>query len=318
MKNNILPLFILSLLFFTCKKDKTFQLQWNEISSPTSLTLNAIHFINDSIGHIVGGDTWVESVYLKTKDAGKTWELNTLQEKEIFNLNFNQNKNGFAVGLGGDFYFKENQQADWQYQNLFFPSETFRDVSFWGNENGIIVTGGSFTNGKIIHLDENFQGEVVDSFEQELAAVYHSEKNIVHAVGYGIVLRSTDGGLTWEKKNIIGDFFRAIHFPSTQVGYAVGHSGSIIKTTDAGNTWDFIRNGDNISTSNKQFRSVFFVSDDLGFIVGEKGIFWKTENGGSNWEVAADFPEVDLHDVFVIGRKGYMVGKEGRIFSFSF
>ena len=79
------------------------------------------------------------------------------------------------------------------------------------------------------------------------------EKNINNINCY-----SNDGGNTWEKKDIFGDFFRAIHFPSSNVGYAVGQSGSIIKTIDAGKHWKFIRNGDAISTSNKSFRSVFF------------------------------------------------------------
>lgn len=317
-KNKFLLPLILSLFFFasSCKKEQTFQLPWTELQSPTSLNLNSVFFTDDSTGHIVGGKIWFEDIYLKTNDAGNTWMIDSLQGKEILEMQFNKNNNGFAVGIGGDFYFKETPQSSWQYHNLFFPTETFRDVSFWEKENGIIVTGAAFKNGKIIRVDDEFKSEVVDSFEQELATVFHSEKDIIHIGGYGIMLRSTDGGSTWENKGIIGDFFKDIHFPTSQVGYAVGFSGSIIKTTDAGANWNFIRNGDNLSTSNKSFQSVFFIDDQNGFIVGDQGLFWRTKNGGEDWEVIDDFPTVDLNDIFIINNVGYIIGKDGKIFSF--
>ena len=306
---------LILLFFFSCKKEK-FTPSWVEHHSPTKLTLNSIYFTNDSTGHIVGGDSWATGIYLKTNDAGKTWTIDSLGTKEIFNLYFNESGYGFAVGLGGDFYFKASPQSDWQRPNLFFPFETFRGVSFWKKESGVIVTGGAFQGGKILQVNDNFEAVVVDSFEQELATVFHSEKNIVHAAGYGIVLRSTDGGNTWKNKGIIGDFFKDIYFPTPQVGYAVGHSGSIIKTTDAGNSWNFIRNGDKISTSNELFRAVFFTTENKGYIVGDRGLFWKTENGGDDWKVAEDMPDVDLYDIFVANGTGFIVGKSGRIFSF--
>ena len=311
-----LLLFNILLLVFSCKKEKTFTTSWNELSSPTQLTLNSVFFTNDSTGHIVGGDRWNASISLKTTDAGNTWTIDSLMGKELYGLHFNNSKSGFAVSWGGDFYFKDTPQSNWIWHNLSFPFEVFRDVSYWENKNGIVVTGGAFQDGKIIKVDDSFQAVLVDTFEQELSAVFHSEKDIVHAVGFGLVLRSTDGGNTWQNKGIIGDFFRAIHFPTSQVGYVVGSSGSIIKTEDAGNTWSFIRNGDNLSTSNEPFRSVFFTDNENGYIVGERGLFWKTEDGGSTWEVIEEFIDEDFHDVFVINDRGYIVGKNGQIISF--
>lgn len=315
MKNYLFLLSFLSIFFLGCKKEK-FYPSWTEHNSPTELTLNAVHFTDDSTGHIVGGNVWNNDIYLKTTDGGTTWFEDTLNGKEIYHIQFNDDNNGFAVAWGGDFYFKENPHSYWEYHNLGYPFETFRGVSFWEKESGIIVTGGAFRSGKIIHVNTNFEATVVDSFSQELSAVYHSEKDIVHAVGYGIVLRSTNGGITWQKKDIIGDFFRAIHFPTSEIGYAVGQSGSIIKTTDAGENWKFIRNGDAISTSNKSFRSVYFVDEDHGYVVGHNGLFWRTKNGGDDWETMPDLPEVDLHNISIRNKKGFIVGKKGKIFSF--
>lgn len=307
--------FSLIIVSSACKKEKFFT-SWTEHPSPTDFTLNTIYFTDDTTGHIVGGDIWNSDIFLRTLDGGETWLIDSLNGKEIYHLQFNKDNQGFAVGLGGDFYFKETPDTYWSYRNLGYPFETFRGVSFWEKDQGIIVTGGAFQNGKIIQINDNFEATVVDSFTQELSAVVHSEQSIIHAVGYGIVLRSTDGGNTWEKKDIIGDFFRAIHFPSTNVGYAVGQSGSIIKTINGGETWEFIRNGDHLLTSNQSFRSVFFVDEDHGYIVGHDGLFWRTINGGKDWETMPDLPKVDLHSIFIINNQGFIVGKKGRIFSF--
>jgi len=317
MEKNIFFIFVefYFFLFAACNREKTFQIPWTELQSPTSLHLNSIYFTDDSIGHIVGGNIWLEDISLTTVDAGNTWRIDSLRGKEILEMYFNGNNNGFAVGIGGDFYFKETPSSNWKYHNLFFPNETFRGVSFW-EEEGIIVTGGAFRSGKIIKIDKEFNGEVIDSFEQELATVFHSDNNVIHIGGYGIMLRSIDGGFTWQNKGIIGDFFKDIYFPNPQIGYAIGFSGSIIKTNDAGANWDFIRNGDNLSTSNKPFQSVFFTDEQNGFIVGDKGLFWRTKDGGENWEVIDDFPDVDLNDIFIINSVGYIVGKDGRIFLF--
>ncbi|MDG1434559.1 MAG: YCF48-related protein [Saprospiraceae bacterium] len=315
MKINSLLFISLFTFFLSCKKE-TFYTSWIEHDVPTDLTLNAVHLSDDSTVHIVGGNVWNDDIYLKSTDAGATWVLDSLNGKEIYDMQFNPNNNGFAVAWGGDFYSKESPADNWSYHNLGFPFETFRGVSFWEKENGIIITGAAYQNGKIIQVNESFEATLVDSFEQELSAVFHSEKEIIHIVGYGIVLRSNDGGNTWEKKDIFGDFFRAIHFPSSNVGYAVGQSGSIIKTIDAGKHWKFIRNGDAISTSNKSFRSVFFIDEEHGYVVGHDGLFWRTKNGGANWETMPDLPEVDLHDIFIRDRKGFIVGKKGKIFSF--
>ena len=69
-------------------------------------------------------------------------------------------------------------------------------------------------------------------------------------------------------------------FPSSDIGYAVGWSKNIFKTSDAGNTW--IKQ--NYSLINgKRLYSVYFINDNIGYAVGEKGVILKTTNGGSTF-----------------------------------
>jgi photosystem II stability/assembly factor-like uncharacterized protein len=51
-----------------------------------------------------------------------------------------------------------------------------------------------------------------------------------------VVFKTTDGGEIWVKQDsVTAEFLNAIQFPAdAQTGYAVGRSGTIIKTTDGG------------------------------------------------------------------------------------
>ena len=301
------------LLFFSCKKENKIQLSWTTLNSPTSMTLNSISFINDSIGYAVGGDLWVDDIVLTTKDGGQSWSADSIGGKELYAINFDKNNNGFTGGINGQFHFKAAQQDNWESFYLGFGYNV-RDIAFWNKDNGIIVTGGAFQGGMIFKFSEGFNFEVVDSFEQGLSSIFYSDENTIHVGGYGLILRSTDGGDTWKRTGITADYFRSIHFPTSQVGYAIGYSGSIVKTNNAGQDWATLRNGDKLNVSNEPFRSVFFVDENEGYIVGDFGLFWKTADGGNHWDVV-DFPnDIDLHDVFAINNRIYIVGEKGVIF----
>ncbi len=69
------------------------------------------------------------------------------------------------------------------------------------------------------------------------------------------------------------------YFITSNLGYAVGDSGAIIKTTDGGVNW-IIQNSNVIA----KLSSVFFTDTENGYIVGDSAILLATTNGGLNWE----------------------------------
>ncbi len=288
---------------------------WSEQDSPTTFTLNSVFFTDADIGHIVGGDTWTDGVYLQTTDGGNTWLRDTLGDKELFALTFDQNNAGYAVGIDGHIFFKDSPDEEWEFwrQNRWF---IMRDAAFYDSKNGVIVGGEAFQFGKILKMEDDYILNLVDTLENEMSAVAYSDETTVHVCGYGVVMRSTDAGFNFTQLDISGDFYKDIHFPSANTGYIVGASGTILKTTDGGATYETLRDGDKLFVSDKAFQSVFFADENKGYIVGNNGIFWVTKDGGDSWKQVADFPDVNLRDVFVIEGIGYIVGEQGRIFQF--
>ena len=66
-----------------------------------------------------------------------------------------------------------------------------------------------------------------------------------------------------------------MHFTDTNTGYAVGRSGKILKTTNAGVNWTFLNSGTSIN-----LKSVYFTDMNNGYAVGESGIILKTTDAG--------------------------------------
>lgn len=69
-----------------------------------------------------------------------------------------------------------------------------------------------------------------------------------------------------------------IYFVNSNIGYAVGDSGVIIKTTNGGVNW-IIQNSNVLA----KLSSVFFTDTVTGYIVGDSAVLLKTINGGLNW-----------------------------------
>ncbi|MEM9821423.1 MAG: hypothetical protein AAF985_10140 [Bacteroidota bacterium] len=308
---------LFSLLFLCSCGPEEIDLVWTEQSSGVDTRLNAVFFTDENRGYAVGGKDFALGVLLETNDAGQSWQVDSLTDKEINALDFSLEGRGHNAGIKG-LLRSDAEVRSWWLQGLALNQSlpTMNDLSFYSNHKGVIVGGAAFQDGFILLLGADYSVVAIDSFENEISTVTFSDENTVHALGYGIVLRSTDGGLTWERNEVKSDFYRSVHFPSANVGYAVGYVGTILKTTDAGVSWEKLRNGDKIFVGDKPFRSVFFSSEEQGYIVGDNGLFWTTSDGGEQWKEVRSFPDVDLHDVFVINGRGYIVGAEGRIFHF--
>lgn len=302
-------------LFFShCGKEKI-NLEWTELDSGTTFDLTSVYFTDPLHGHVVGGETWLHGVYLHTEDGGANWQLDTMLNKQLFGLHFNQNQMGHAVGVDGYLFRKTSPSADWQFHKQ--PNwDMLRDVSYNSENTGVVVGGGAFRFGVLLTLNPDFATLRIDTFENELSAVCFSDDKTVHASGYGIILRSDDAGLSWTISETTGDFYRSIHFPTSSTGYIAGYSGSILKTTNGGQSWEKLINGDKITVKNTPFRSVFFVDAEKGYLVGDRGTFWRTTDGGDNWQIVKGLPKTDLYDIFVIENTGFIVGENGRMFRF--
>ncbi|MCX6350403.1 MAG: YCF48-related protein, partial [Bacteroidetes bacterium] len=71
----------------------------------------------------------------------------------------------------------------------------------------------------------------------------------------------------------------AINFPTQKVGYIAGQSGTILKTTDNGNTWSALTTQPAI----RNYNTIYFLNKDTGWVGCDSGYIYATKDGGANW-----------------------------------
>lgn len=296
-----------------CGKEKI-EPVWERQESHTDYDISAVRFIDGQRGYAVGGNSWYYGVSLVTEDGGNTWVIDSMADKQLYALDINDEGEAVAVGIDGYVFSRGENDVDWSFYR--YPVwEFYRGVSH--TENATLVVGGqAYKSGMVVRLDGDFQLDMLSEFDVELDAVCFAGEQVAIAAGYGLILRSEDGGRNWAPLPVDGDHFRAIHFPTSSVGYIAGGSGTILKTEDGGKTWERLRNGGGIWESNIPFRALFFTDEETGYLAGEKGVVWKTKDGGRSWAVLKGLPEEDYFGVHAVGGDVWLVGRKGTIVHF--
>jgi len=101
----------------------------------------------------------------------------------------------------------------------------------------------------------------------------------------------------------------SIYFIDTNVGFAVGAYGTILKTIDAGSHWI----AQTSATSNDLY-SVFFTDVNTGYVAGAGSTLKKTTNGGTTWTPLSSSVSEDLLSVFFTdANTGYVVTINGNM-----
>jgi photosystem II stability/assembly factor-like uncharacterized protein len=101
----------------------------------------------------------------------------------------------------------------------------------------------------------------------------------------------------------------AVRFADASVGWAVGGSGTVLKTISGGATWAII-----ISNSTADLLAVDFIDFNVGWTVGTNGAVLKTTDRGGTWVRLQGDKDYTLNDVdFVDANTGWAVGTGGKI-----
>lgn len=314
MKWHVLLGFVMLMVLSACKKEE-YNLVWTELNAPTDVRLNDIVFTDPLNGYACGGTRWIQGDLLRTTDGGASWTIDTLFDNN-FNELFIDNDKILIVGYSGSMFQYDPVTTYWNHVRMPELVE-LHSIAYQDQNNFIVVGGGSFDIGVLYHFNSlnNQPDSSLTDIKHEIQDVCYINAIEAIAVGYGAVYKSYDSGKTWEPKPVQGEFFLTVDFPSPTIGYAAGFTGTIIKTTDGGETWKKLRNGNQIATKRQVFRDMQFVTEDKGYLVGDDGVFWITDDGGKSWKTV-DMPEVRLNAVFVDNGTGYIVADEGRIFKF--
>jgi photosystem II stability/assembly factor-like uncharacterized protein len=156
-----------------------------------------------------------------------------------------------------------------------------------------------------------------------------SDGEHVWAVGYwGTVLRSSDGGRSWERAaTSVRETLYDVAFADARSGWAVGENGVVLATRDGGASWSrqLVASVDGSGAARPldlHLFSVAAVSAREAWAVGDLGVVARTRDG-ERWETVtippeafadAETPERILNGVdFADAERGWIVGEFGTV-----
>jgi photosystem II stability/assembly factor-like uncharacterized protein len=244
---------------------------WAEFEVPAISSLNAIHFISQSVGWVAGADPKGQGIVAKTTDGGQRWSTTKLEFKQIPTAIFFANdREGWLGGVA--------------------PIEGEEDQM--GGPSDILATT---DGGQSWFSQRRIPTSITDLFFLDQRRGW--------AVGYnGAIYQTTDGGIRWEQQKselepgdipvFEGDrryrfIISGVHFVDDQRGWAAARSGiediqvgRVLATTNGGRTWS------RIWATDFRVRDVFFVSPSQGWAAAATSKYvYHTTDGGASWQV---------------------------------
>jgi photosystem II stability/assembly factor-like uncharacterized protein len=146
----------------------------------------------------------------------------------------------------------------------------------------------------------------VNGLRDPLFAVDMFDQNNAVASGTGIIFRTSDGGASWQTQTLPDpNVGIGMCWTDQYTGTIVGHSGSMIRTTN-GTDWVSV----SVSTLN-QLYDVSFYDSNTGVVVGTN--IYRTTNGGADWHKEFEGAWW-AHGVHMVSPEvGFAVGQAGAI-----
>jgi photosystem II stability/assembly factor-like uncharacterized protein len=301
---------LFAIFIIVCACQKSQEVVFETLYNDPNVSWKSIT-IQDNQIYIAGGNEWESGIVMRSDDEGNTWDIE-LESTSGF-LAIDSYEGGlFTAGFNSNFYVKS---ADNWVDKTISQASIIRGVA--QNEQVLIAVGGqAYFEGYVYStaVEETFTTR--DSLDSEISDVAHVKESIFMSVGYGSVYRSEDNGLSWNRLDVEGDFFRKIQFVNEQVGYIVGFAGQVMHTSDGGISWEEIRNGQSLTGGIQQIRSIYFDDNSRGLIAGDNGKIQLTENNGDSWVAIEGLPDEDYNDVILYENKVILISEQGSIYSF--
>ncbi len=281
---------------------------WEQRPSRTTAPLVTVRFTADGrLGWVLGANGGV----LQTTDGGATWgpsaRLARTPSRAMHVIP--DGRRAWIVGDDG-LILRTTDGGDTWLQAQSGTSESLRAVHFRGDGAEGWAVGGAGIVLRTTDGGVRWEPRSIGS-RHRLTGVYAASDGSTWLVGEDTFLTSRDAGATWTTPSTepVGSLSAVCGALDGLEGWAVGHSGVILKIDDAGSTWRRLTQpGDLVSTHG---------SDDAshGWAVARDGTILRTEDNGVTWRGQVSGPPVSLASVHSTpdGRGAWVVGDRGLI-----
>ena len=215
---------------------------WNPQTANTNYHLNDVYFVDDQYGWVVGSEdyykNWNGRVW-RTTNGGKDWkESGFFSDREQgahgkHGVDFIDHNTGYIVGqevLWGSVHKSTDGGRHWKQLNLGGNYPVLNAVDFINPNKGWAVGESGF----IIHTADggNTWQIQASGITRNLTSVKFLNEQVGYVAAGGILLKTENGGLSWEPDDSISGVVFDVDFTDLHHGWVVGSSGVIYAYVD--------------------------------------------------------------------------------------
>lgn len=276
------------------------QLRWNAVSEAQSYRVQVS--TSSSFSSIVTDQSGVSVRLL---------DFSNLMENTIYYWRVKAEYAQTSSDWSAVWCFATGSTAGWNIQitgtknalgGVYFVNER---VGWAVGEYGTIIKttdGGMNWNAQSSSLTYSFFGSV--QFRDTLKGWLLAERS-------NIILKTTNGGTSWERSDAPYSELYTLYFVDDQNGWAAGLNGTIVKTTNGGSSWT-----QQITGQAKQLNAIHFVDALYGWAAGYnndyKALMLRTTNGGVTWTSLSMGSTSSISDICFVDRNtGFAIGGSG-------
>ncbi|MEX3777029.1 WD40/YVTN/BNR-like repeat-containing protein [Pseudomonas sp. MYb118] len=230
---------------------------WTQAKVPTRQLLTSVYFVDDKHGWAVGHDAQI----LASEDGGATWNKqfeDLTRESPLLDVWFQDVDNGFAVGAYGNLMATTDGGKHWEDASDRLDNEDQYHLNAIAavKDAGLFIVGEQGSMFRSADWGQTWE-KLEGPYEGSLFGVIGtSQANTLLAYGLrGNLYRSTDFGSTWEQVELKAAR-GALEFGLSGATLLddgsiviVGNGGSVVRSTDDGETFSVFNRPDRISVS---------------------------------------------------------------------
>ncbi|MBV9214907.1 MAG: hypothetical protein JO053_01925 [Acidobacteria bacterium] len=281
-----------------------------------------ITFVTKDRGWIVG----TEGVILSTDNGGETWQPRARFTTDNFlQIHFTDEYTGwilcerniYARGNNPISYLRKTTDGGRNWEKIEFENIGRERVTrlLFGPDGRATAFG---EGGIFYKLQED--GVTWKKYQTAIHFLLmdgaYGENSLGAIVGAGgTIMFTEDGGLTWEKATLMGDYearFNAVFFEGKAGGWAVGTAGHIFHSVGGGRLWR-----PQNSTVTADLNDVYFTSVQNGWAVGDNGIIVRTRDGGNTWYDEKPVVSHKIERIAFNGDTGFAIGMGGTLLKYT-
>ncbi|MCB0727608.1 MAG: hypothetical protein KDD00_09095, partial [Ignavibacteriae bacterium] len=214
------------------------------VKSGNKNSLRDCKFADTKTGIAVGEN----GEFLKTMDGGYSWEKGKTFTGKFLNTVFLINENIYcAAGDSGRIYRTEDGGNNWSDQTNY-KKYNIQSIYFTDKNTGLVAGGYQDGERAFIYKTTNAGVNWFEAYDSlglgQLNSLTFIDKSHGYCAGNnGNILRTYDGGYSWESENIFSGNLYSVSFRDTKNGLISGETGMIFKTTNGGTDWDYMISG---------------------------------------------------------------------------